>query len=218
MSRRPHSARSAASRSGAAGPTAAARFEGRIAGIGTASGTRVVIGMWERSPLGRFTDVMIEDGAGHRLLLAPSDEVADYVSSTYTFDEVRVVPVETRRVDGGIAVTAGDLAVRLTVGGISPLGVLMRLVPSGLATDPRWLRLIDPVARVLVRGARTAGSAGGGKREYYGVTLVRDVSAAVTTQAGVDLGPLAPLSPPVRFGFGSAPARPSLVDVVTTIR
>jgi hypothetical protein len=212
MSRRPHSARSTAAR-----PTAA-RFEGRIAGIGTASGTRVVIGMWERSPLGRFTDVMIEDEAGHRLLLAPSDEVADYVSSTYTFDEVRVVPVETRRVDGGIAVTAGELSVRLTVGGISPLGVLMRLVPSRLATEPLWLRLIDPVARVLVRGARTAGSAGGGKREYYGVTLVRDVSAAVTTQAGVDLGPLAPLSPPVRFGFGSAPARPSLVDVVTTIR
>jgi hypothetical protein len=206
MSRRPHAARSTA-----------ARFEGRIAGIGTASGTRVVIGMWERSPLGRFTDVMIEDEAGHRLLLAPSDEVADYVSSTYTFDEVRVVPVETRRVDGGIAVTAGELSVRLTVGGISPLGVLMRLVPSRLATEPRWLRLIDPVARVLVRGARTAGSAGGGKREYYGVTMVRDVSAAVTTRAGVDLGPLAPLSPPVRFGFGSAPARPSLVDVVTTI-
>jgi hypothetical protein len=212
MSRRPHAARSTAARS------TAARFEGRIAGIGTASGTRVVIGMWERSPLGRFTDVMIEDEAGHRLLLAPSDEVADYVSSTYTFDQVRVVPVETRRVDGGIAVTAGELSVRLTVGGISPLGVLMRLVPSRLATEPLWLRLIDPVARVLVRGARTAGSAGGGKREYYGVTLVRDVSAAVTTQAGVDLGPLAPLSPPVRFGFGSAPARPSLVDVVTTIR
>lgn len=194
------------------------RFRGRIAGFGTASGTRVVIGMWDDSPLGRFADVMIEDAAGHRLLLAPSPEVADYVSSTYSFDEVRVVPVARRRVDGGIAVTAGDLEVTLDVGPISWLGVLLRLVPRGLATRPAWLTVVDPVARVLVRGARTAGTAGGGRREYYGVTLVRDLASVTAVRGGVDLGSLTPLSPPVRFGFGSAPARPSLVDVVSTIR
>ena len=95
------------------------RFVGRIAGVGTASGTRIVIGMWEDSPLGRFADVMLEDRAGHRLLLAPSAQVADYVSATYSFDEVQVVPVAWRRVDGGLRVTAGDLDVRLTIGGIS---------------------------------------------------------------------------------------------------
>lgn len=194
------------------------RFEGRIAGVGTASGTRIVVGMWQRSPLGRFTDVMVEDPAGHRLLLAPSAEVADYVSATYSFDEVRVVDVETRRVEGGLAVRAGDLSVRLVVGRISPLGMLLRVVPARVATAPAWLRIIDPIARVLVPGARTAGSAGGGRREYYGVTLVRDVVAIEASDGGRDLGRLAPLSPPVRFGFGSAPARPSLVDVVTTIR
>jgi hypothetical protein len=174
--------------------------------------------MWDESPLGPFADVMLEDSVGHRLLLAPSPEVADYVSSTYTFDEVRVVEVTRRRVDGGIAVTAGDLEVTLEVGPISWLGVLLRLVPRGLATKPGWLTVIDPVARVLVRGARTAGTAGGGRREYYGVTLARDLAAVTATRGGVDLGALAPLSPPVRFGFGSAPARPSLVDVVSTIR
>jgi hypothetical protein len=194
------------------------RFRGRIAGFGTASGTRVVVGMWDESPLGRFADVMLEDPAGHRLLLAPSPEVADYVSSTYTFDEVQVVPVSRRRVDGGIAVTAGDLELTLAVGRISWLGVLLRLVPRSLATRPAWLTLIDPVARVLVRGARTAGTAGGDRREYYGVTLARDLDSVTATRGGVDLGGIAPLSPPVRFGFGSAPARPSLVDVVSTIR
>jgi hypothetical protein len=194
------------------------RFHGRIAGFGTASGTRIVIGMWDESPLGRFADVMLEDSAGHRLLLAPSPEVAEYVSSTYTFDEVQVVEVTRRRVHGGIALTAGDLEVTLEVGPISWLGVLLRLVPRGLATKPAWLTVVDPVARVLVRGARTAGTAGGGRREYYGVTLVRDLAAVTAIRRGVDLGALAPLSPPVRFGFGSAPARPSLVDVVSTVR
>ena len=194
------------------------RFTGRIAGFGTVSGTRIVIGMWDESPLGRFADVMLEDARGHRVLLAPSVEVADYVRSTYTFDDVQIVPVSRRRVDGGIAVVAGDLDVRMTVGEISWLGVLLRLVPRRLATRPAWLAVIDPVARVLVRGARTAGTAGGGRREYYGVTLARRLSSVVVTRSGVDLGALAPHSPPVRFGFGSAPAQPSLVDVVSTIR
>jgi len=194
------------------------RFTGRIAGVGTTSGTRIVVGMWESSPLGRFADVMVEDEAGHRLLLAPSEAVAEYVSATYSFDEVRVVPVAWRRVDGGLRVTAGELDVRLTIGGISALGMLLRLVPRRIATRPGWLRLVDPVARVLVRGARTAGTAGGGRREFYGVTLARHVTALAAHDGGRDLGALAPLSPPVRFGFGSAPAQPSLVDVVSTIR
>src|SRR5690606_39583710 len=36
------------------------RFRGRIAGWGTASGTRVVVGRWDASPFGAFADVMVE--------------------------------------------------------------------------------------------------------------------------------------------------------------
>ena len=35
-------------------------FDGAIAGMGTASGTRLVVGMWPLSPYGSVTDVMIE--------------------------------------------------------------------------------------------------------------------------------------------------------------
>ena len=48
------------------------RFDGAVAGIGTASGARLVVGMWPRSPDGSVTDVMIERADGHRILLAPS--------------------------------------------------------------------------------------------------------------------------------------------------
>lgn len=195
------------------------RFVGRIAGVGTTTGVRIVVGMWNSSPLGRFTDVMIETGAGHRILLAPSDEVAAFVSSIYTFDETRSMPVEWRKIAGGIRVTAGEeLSLDLTIGRISRLGMLLRAVPRSFATAPGWLRLVNPLARLLVPGSATAGSAGQGRREYYGVTLVRHVVSLRGTWRGGDLGGLARLDPPVRFGFGSAPAAPSLVDVTTTIR
>lgn len=193
------------------------RFDGRIAGFGTASGVRVVVGMWPRSPLGGFADVMLERADGHRILLAPSGEVARFVSATYEFDDVRVVPVSYSRSGREITVDAGPFEARFTVGGISPLGRLLRIVPRRLATHPAWLRLIDPVARILVPGARTAGSAGGGRREFYGVTSARKVTAITSTWDGDDLGALARLHPPVRFGFGSAPAAPHIVEVVTTI-
>ena len=69
------------------------RFEGQIAGVGSTSGVRVVIGHWVRSPFGAFADAMVERADGHRMLLAPSEQVAELVSTTYTFDEVRVEPV-----------------------------------------------------------------------------------------------------------------------------
>lgn len=199
------------------------RFVGRIAGVGATSGTRLVVGMWHDSPLGSFVDVMVETGAGRRILLAPSDEVAAYVGGTYAFDEVRVQPVAWRKVDGGLRVTAGSsgaadvLDLTLSIGAISGLGMLLRAVPRAIATRPGWLRLINPVARILVPGSATAGTAGQGRREYYGVTLARHVTALTASFEGQDLGALARLWPPVRFGFGSAPASPSLVDVTTTI-
>src|SRR5699024_6852506 len=44
------------------------RFVGEIAGVGTTSGTRVVVGRWEDSPFGPFGDAMVETADGHRVL------------------------------------------------------------------------------------------------------------------------------------------------------
>jgi hypothetical protein len=213
------------SRGGASAAAAGSlRFGGRIAGFGTASGTRVVAGLWQHSPFGAFADVMVEDARGHRTLLAPTEEVADFVSSTYTFDEVRVLPVSWHRIPGGLRVVAGagagadGLEARILVGAMPMLGRMLRVVPRGLATAPAWLSAIDPVARRIVPGVRTAGTAGGGRREFYGVTTLRRIAWAEASLDGVPLGAFAALDPPVRFGFGSAPSEPHLVDLVTTIR
>ncbi|MBE0008280.1 MULTISPECIES: hypothetical protein [unclassified Arthrobacter] len=194
------------------------RFVGNIAGLGTGSGTRLVIGRWAESPLGAFTDVMMEDASGERTLIAPSQAVADYVSATYSFDVVRVVDVVSTLDDRRLTVTAGSLAVTAQLGAVTVLGRMLRLVPARLATSPAWLSLINPVAGLVMPGVRTAGSAGNGRTEYYGVTMARKVVSATASLDGRDLGNLAPLTPPVRFGFSSAPAAPMLVTVVTSIR
>ncbi|MDY0914329.1 hypothetical protein [Rathayibacter festucae] len=193
------------------------RFSGRVAGFGTASGTRIVLGLWESTPFGAFADAMVERADGHRLLIAPTDEVAGFIGSTYSFDEVRLAPVAWHRVAGGIEATAGPLSLALRLGGLTPLGRLLRIVPRPLAEHPAWLTAISPVASVLVRGVSTAGSAGHGKREYYGVRAIRSILGVTASLDGAGLGALGPLSPPVRFGFSSAPATPAIVDVTTTI-
>jgi len=204
------------------------RFEGRIAGWGTASGTRVVVGAWHRSPLGAFADVMVERPDGERVLLAPTAEVAEFVGSTYRFDTtlVTTVSVETAngrsvgdaRVGQVLRVVAGPLEATLQVGRRPALGRLLRLVPRRLAAAPAFTRATDPVARVLLRGVRTRGTAGGGRTEYYGAVDLHRIATAATRWEGADLGPIGQLDPPVRFGFGSSPREPSITELVTTIR
>ncbi len=193
------------------------RFEGEIAGIGTGSGVRVVLGMWRRTPLGPFADVMLQEPGGRRLLLAPSAAVAEFIESTYTFDEVLVGEVVLRTDGRRRHVTAPGLEVTLEVGGRTQLGRLLRLVPPRVATAPAWLVAVDPLARLLLRGVRTRGSAKDGRREFYGALDVHRVLAASGHWRGEPLGPLRRVEPPVTFGFGSTPAAPSVTTLVTTV-
>lgn len=211
------------------------RFHGFIAGAGTTSGVRVVVGYWVTTPFGSFSDVMLEEPSGHRVLLAPTEQVADFIAGTYTFDEVRIVPVSVERTRDGLpasgrnparerwAVRAGDepsagLDVRLDLGGRTSLGWLHALVPDALPSAPAYCVAIDPIARVVVPGVRTAGTARAGRREYYGAVDQHAVVGAAGTWEGTDLGSLAAVDPPVRFGFGSTPKHPAVTRITTTIR
>ena len=193
------------------------RFTGRIAGIGSESGVRIVVGRWDESPWGGFADVMVEDASGHRVLLAPSERVRDFVAATYAFDEHVLGPVTVTDTDDGWSVAAPALSLRLVTGGRTTLGMVLAVVPDRLATSPAWCSVVDPVARVVLRGVRTSGTAGNDRREWYGATSVVAVTAIAGRWRGDDLGALAQVDPPCRFGFSSTPRRPSVTSVVTTI-
>jgi hypothetical protein len=201
------------------------RYHGQIAGLGSTSGVRVVVGSWARTPVGPFADAMVERADGHRVLLAPDAAVRDVIESTYVFDEVRLEPVTvraTRSPDGadgvtGWEVTSPSLRLTIGVGKRRPLGRLLRLVPTRVATSPTWATLVDPVAARVLDGVRTRGTARAGRREWYGATDLHAVVAVRGTFDGADLGRLAPVEPPCRFGFSSTPRKPGVTQVVTTI-
>ena len=190
------------------------RFRGRIAGVGSTSGVRVVVGHWLKTPFGSFADAMVETAAGHRVLLAPHEQARDFIAATYTFDEVRLEPFT---VTADWRVRSPSLSLDLTLGGRTPLGRLLRVVPRRLAESPAWCSLTDPVARVVMRGVRTRGTAGGGRREYYGATDAHHVTAMTGRFDDQDLGVLADVDPPCRFGFSSTPKAPSVTSVTTTV-
>jgi hypothetical protein len=200
-------------------------FRGQIAGVGSSSGTRVVVGRWTSSPFGAFADVMLEQADGHRVLLAPSPEVAGFVADTYVFDEVVVGPVSAAVTLGRAGspegsrwdVRAGELVARFTVGGRAPLGRVLRAVPGRVGDSTAFATLVDPVARVVLRGVRTRGQARSGRREWYAAQDLHRVTSLSGRWRGTELGTLAPVDPPCRFGFSSTPRTPGVTRVVTTV-
>jgi hypothetical protein len=192
-------------------------FDGHIAGIGTESGLRVVVGLWQQSPFGAFSDAMVALPSGHRILLAPTAEVGDFIAEVYNFDETRVVDVAASRSGRRLTVDAGPLRIRASVGARTSLGAFARLVPRPVAVHPRWLWAISPLAARLSAGVRTAGAAKGGRQEYYGVTDLHRIDSASVSWDGGDAGSMAAIRPAVTFGFSSVPPEPSLARVRTTV-
>ncbi|WP_261624262.1 hypothetical protein [Nesterenkonia marinintestina] len=198
------------------------RFDGHIVGAGTASGTRLVLGCWSRTPHGPFADVMVERADGRRTLLAPDEWVAEFVSTTYRFDEVRIVDVVltrsgTRR--GSVwELTAGPLDWRFTIGARAPLGHLFRAIPGPVARALPTARVTDQVARRIMPGVRTVGSAGNGRLEWYAATDLHPLRTSRARWDGADMGGLVDVDPPTRFGFSSTPRTPGVTAVTTTVR
>jgi hypothetical protein len=192
-------------------------FTGWIAGLGTDSGHRVVVGHWPRSPFGVVTDAMVEDPAGHRTLYAPTPQLAEFLAAAYRFDEVRVAPCRARPSSPGWTVEAGSLRVSFTTGHRPLLGWLLWVMPTPLTRTPSWVGLVDVAARRVLPGVRTRGRTRDGRRQWYGARDLHPIIAADVTLEGRGLGTLRAVHPPVGFGFGSVPARPSLVHLTTII-
>ncbi len=192
-------------------------FAGHIAGMGTTSGTRIVVGMWDDSPYGTFADAMIEQPSGHRILVAPRQDVADFIASTYAFDEIRIEPVSLER-GAEWSLHTRSLQVRFTPGSRLWVSPLLAIIPGAVRRTSWWARICNPVARRLMPGVQTHGSAGAGRTEWYAATDVRRLTCARATWEGDELGELSPVTPPVRFGFASSPAQPTLTALTSYVR
>lgn len=184
------------------------QLRGTITSSGFASGDRVVVGRWDRSPIGPTVDVMWARPDGTRLLLAPDARTAEFVTAVYDFDEVRIEPFEVDAGPDHLHLRAGPLRLDLRAG-----PRVLRLPPR-----PRWFtrRVEGPVARALL-GVRTWGTSPTGVQEWYQARSCRFLRSAAATLDGEDLGAMAPLDPPCRFGFSESPRRPSMVEVRPTL-
>ncbi len=216
------------------------RFRGRIAGAGSTSGVRVVVGWWHESPFGAFADAMVERADGRRILLAPTDEVA-----ATRVGDLRVRRGAGRAVRGGGAFPpdAGTFRVArhrrgctgegsgagwsVTVAVAAPDPGVRRPdavgPPAADGARARWPRALPGPRRSTpwlgwcCVGCAPAGSLASGRREFYGATDVCAVTRARGRFDGIPLGDLRPVDPPCRFGFSSTPRAPSVTHVVTTI-
>ncbi len=191
------------------------RLEGHIAAAGFASGDRFVLGLWDRGPLGPMIDVMWAQPGGRKVLLGSSKEVCDFVGGVYGFDEVRIVEASMQRQGSHFSVRAGPLDIRFQGG--TPVK-LFGLRPRPLRRSTAWVRIEDltfrPLAgRFLIGGGanvRLYGRSPSGVKEWYCIDSYRPMASASARLDGKDLGPLAPLDPPARFGFSEFPQRPAI--------
>jgi hypothetical protein len=179
-------------------------MRGSIVSTGFTSGDRFVVGHWREGPLGPMTDLMWASPEGWRTLLAPSAAVADFITSVYAFDEVVIGPIEVTEDSRTLHLVTDRVHLWLHAGRAVRIPV----------RRPAWFtRFVEgPIARATM-GVRTYGTSPTGIREWYRTDAYRRLAAATGSVDGTDLGAMAPVDPPARFGFSEPPRRPSWVEV-----
>ena len=184
------------------------RMAGTISSCGFASGDRFVVGAWRESPIGRTVDVMWARPDGTRILLAPDDATADFVTSVYEFDEVRITDLTASASPQHLVLRSDPLELTLRTAGPSFV----------LPPRPRWFtRFVErPVAYTLL-GVRTWGTSPTGVQEWYQARRCAFVRSASARLDGVDLGERRSLRPTCGFGFSESPPWPTIVDVRPTL-
>ncbi|MBM47436.1 MAG: hypothetical protein QGF28_03340 [Candidatus Thalassarchaeaceae archaeon] len=179
-------------------------FEGRVISSGFSTGDMMVIGDWDKSPFGPFTDLMWAKPDGTKVLIAPAQEIADYVSSMYSFEEVVVAPLEISRGKRSIEVNCNLGRTAMSWGWSLPLPF----------RRPLWFiaNIEAPFARILF-GTKTHGATRNGRKEWYHVRgLSRLISAEIEIE-GRASDQMTGSTPGACFGFSNPPRMPLSVRV-----
>ena len=158
------------------------RFRGRIAGVGSTSGVRVVVGLVAREPVravrrrdGRAARRPPHPGGAHRAGARPGRHHLR-VRRDPGRAASRCPPVGPAGRGGWSSRRRSRCASTSATGcrWVTSCG----WCPVGVAQSPAFATLADPVARVAMRGVRTRGMARAGRREFYGATDLRAVTGA----------------------------------------
>ena len=185
------------------------RIKGVISSAGFAQGNRFVVGHWDHSPIGPFGDVMWGTPDGRRILLAGSQNVADFVTSIYNFDDVRIGKLKTE--SDGRETSVDGLGLNLYL-----LGGVSRVIPF---PRPLWFtKFVErPLAKSLM-GVETFGTSSRGVSEWYQARKWRWVKSGTAVLDGNDLGELSNFSQPIEVGFSEPPTKPAIVSLQVAIR
>ena len=185
------------------------RIRGSISSAGFADGNRFVVGHWERSPIGPFGDVMWGTPDGQRVLLAGSQEIADFVTSIYNFDDIRVGNLQTE--SDGRETTVEGLGLDLHLS-----GGMARVIP--FSRPLLFTKFIErPLAKTLM-GVETFGTSSRGVSEWYQARQWRWVKDGHANVDGISLGPPQRFSQPINVGFSEPPEKPAIVSLQVAIK
>ena len=183
-------------------------FKGRITSSGFSDGSRIVIGDWQESKLGSFTNVMLANRDGTRTLLSPSREHAELVSKLYNFEEVHVVDMDVERSRNKISIRAGELRVSMSWGFVWPIPFWR----------PLWfIATVESFFGRLFFGTRTYGLTKNRRKAWYSIRSLSRVSQAVACFGGEDLGERSAFETAACFGFSDPPRNPTSVTLKTYI-
>jgi hypothetical protein len=153
-----------------------------------------------------MTDVMWARPDGERVLLAPTQAVADFITSAYRFERVEVVEVSGSCDGSRLEVHADGLSVHLVAGRGWPL-------PPARLRPPWFTRYVEGPIALVALGVRTYGVTPTGAREWYRADRWSAVVDGAAVLDGIDLGAIGPVDPPCRFNFSEPPKRPSITAV-----
>lgn len=168
----------------------------------------MVIGDWHNSPLGEFTNVMLAKSDGTRILFAPSKEHAEYVSSLYSFEDVRVIPINVERGIEKIRVKTDELVVNMEW----KRGITLPF------NRPKWfIARIENLFAGILFGTKTYGKTNNGRKEWYCVKGISKILCATAELGGESLGEMSDFQINACFGFSEPPRKPSSILVTSMI-
>ncbi len=175
-------------------------FEGRITSCGFSSGDRIVIGTWINTPFGSFSDIMWAKPDGTKVLIAPNQKIANYISSLYDFDIIKIEKLDIESDENMMKIETKNLNCHFE---------WSRGVSFLIKKRPLWfVASIEYFFGWLIFGTKTYGKTKNGKKEWYAVDRLSRLTLADVEFNGKNLGGQTKFHPKANFGFSDPPKMP----------